>query len=30
VWLALCKASDVPQERWYGVGLRDPRDTPKR
>ncbi len=30
VWLALCKATDVPQERWYGVGLRDPRDTPKR
>lgn len=20
VWLALCKASDVSEERWYGVG----------
>lgn len=27
VWEALCRASDVPPERWYGVGLRD---TPKR
>lgn len=26
VWLAICRASDVPRERWYGVGLRDPRD----
>jgi hypothetical protein len=20
VWLALCRASDVPENRWYGVG----------
>ncbi|MCU1638717.1 MAG: hypothetical protein JWL94_1364 [Microbacteriaceae bacterium] len=20
VWLALCKAMDVPRERWHGVG----------
>lgn len=20
IWLALCRASDVPQERWHGVG----------
>mgnify|MGYP000905969415 FL=1 len=26
VWLALCRAQDVPRERWHGVGLRDPRD----
>jgi hypothetical protein len=25
VWLALCDASDVPAERRYGVGLREPR-----
>ncbi len=25
VWLALCRASGVPPERWHGVGLRDPR-----
>lgn len=25
VWLALCAAMDVPPERRYGVGLRDPR-----
>lgn len=24
VWLALCRVSDVPQSRWYGVGLRAP------
>jgi Protein of unknown function (DUF3046) len=23
IWLALCDASDVPQERRYGVGLRE-------
>lgn len=28
VWLAICRATDVPPERWYGVGLREPRDTP--
>jgi hypothetical protein len=25
VWLALCRASDVPPERWYGVGLPEPK-----
>ena len=25
VWLALCRATDVPPERWYGVGIRDPK-----
>ncbi|WP_187264954.1 DUF3046 domain-containing protein [Homoserinibacter sp. GY 40078] len=24
VWLALCRAQDVPRERWHGVGLGDP------
>ena len=25
IWLALCRASDVPEERWYGVGrIREP------
>jgi len=25
IWVALCKASDVPQDRWHGVGrLREP------
>ena len=25
VWLALCRANDVPQARWYGVGQREPK-----
>ncbi|MGL4340687.1 MAG: DUF3046 domain-containing protein [Rhodoglobus sp.] len=25
VWLALCKATDVPPSRWHGVGQRQPR-----
>ena len=25
VWLALCKATDVPQARWHGVGLPEPK-----
>lgn len=25
VWLALCAATDVPPERWHGVGQRDPK-----
>jgi len=25
VWLALCRATDVPPERWYGVGQREPK-----
>ncbi|MFC6357254.1 DUF3046 domain-containing protein [Luethyella okanaganae] len=24
VWLALCAETDVPRERWYGVGLPAP------
>ncbi len=27
VWLALCSATDVPPERRYGVGLRDPKKS---
>jgi hypothetical protein len=26
IWIALCDASDVPAERRYGVGLREPRN----
>jgi hypothetical protein len=25
IWLAICKSSDVPRERWYGVGQRQPK-----
>ena len=25
IWLALCDATDVPAERRYGVGQREPR-----
>ena len=25
VWLALCRASDVPEARWHGVGLPEPK-----
>jgi hypothetical protein len=25
IWLALCKATDVPPSRWYGVGQREPK-----
>jgi len=25
VWIALCRASDVPESRWYGVGQREPK-----
>jgi len=25
IWLALCRASDVPESRWYGVGQREPK-----
>ena len=24
-WLALCRAADVPEGRWYGVGQKPPR-----
>jgi hypothetical protein len=27
VWLAICRASDVPPQRWYGVGIREPRES---
>lgn len=26
IWLALCDASDVPPERRYGVGQREPKN----
>ncbi len=26
VWLALCRATDIPPNRWHAVGLRDPKD----
>ena len=25
IWLALCRATDVPPARWYGVGHREPK-----
>ncbi len=25
IWLALCRATEVPPERWYGVGIREPK-----
>ena len=25
IWLALCRAADVPESRWYGVGQREPK-----
>lgn len=25
IWLALCRAADVPEARWYGVGQREPK-----
>ena len=29
VWMALCRAMNVPIERWHGAGLpHPPRDTP--
>jgi hypothetical protein len=29
VWMALCRAMNVPKERWHGAGLpHPPRDTP--
>jgi hypothetical protein len=24
IWLALCQASDVPESRWYGRGVKPP------
>ena len=26
VWLALCRAQEVPRERWHGAGLPKPRE----
>lgn len=29
VWMALCRAMNVPKARWHGAGLpHPPRDTP--
>ncbi|WP_170154349.1 DUF3046 domain-containing protein [Protaetiibacter intestinalis] len=25
VWIALCRAQDVPRERWHGAGLPQPK-----
>ncbi len=25
IWLALCRAADVPQSRWHGVGIPAPK-----
>ena len=25
IWLALCRATDVPQSRWYGRGVKPPQ-----
>jgi Protein of unknown function (DUF3046) len=25
IWLALCRAMDVPPARWHGAGQRDPK-----
>ncbi len=25
IWIALCRANDVPSSRWYGVGQREPK-----
>lgn len=27
VWLALCRATDLPPQRWHGAGLLDPRSS---
>lgn len=26
VWLALCRAAEVPREHWYGAGLKAPKN----
>ncbi len=26
VWRELCRAQEVPRERWHGAGRPDPRD----
>jgi len=25
IWLALCRATDVPEDRWHGRGLKSPK-----
>ncbi len=25
IWLALCRATDVPESRWYGRGVKPPK-----
>ncbi len=25
IWLALCRATDVPADRWHGAGVREPK-----
>lgn len=29
VWLAICKTSGVPKERWQGLNKHSKKDTPK-
>lgn len=29
VWLAVCKASGVPKDRWHGLNKHSKKDTPK-
>lgn len=29
VWLAVCKTSGVPKERWHGLNKHSKKDTPK-
>jgi hypothetical protein len=26
VWLAICRAEQVPRSRWYGAGRAEPKD----
>jgi len=27
VWEALCRAAEVPEDRWHGVGLPEPKSS---
>ena len=29
VWLAVCRTSGVPKERWHGLNKHSKKDTPK-
>jgi hypothetical protein len=29
VWLAVCRTSGVPKERWHGLNKNSKKDTPK-